>query len=164
MQSTVKSGVRAIAIFEALKGLVALIFSFILISLRDRDLKQVAGEVILKLRLNPEGWIAAKITEFVSGLTPAYIELFFAAILSYALLRFIEAYGLWRLKAWAQWLGIISGAIYIPIEIYDIFVRPSLIGTGILIFNAAIVAYLYYFRHEQKHEEEILSEAPNQVS
>lgn len=155
MQSTVKSGVRAIALFEALKGLVALVFSFILVSLRHRDLNQFAGELFSTLHLNPEGWLAAKISGFVSGLTPAYIELFFVAILSYALLRFIEAYGLWRLKPWAQWLGIISGAIYIPIELYDIFTRPSLIGTMILIFNAAIVAYLYYFRHEQKHDEEI---------
>lgn len=155
MQSTVKSGVRAIALFEALKGLVALVFSFILISLRHRDLNQVAGELISTLHLNPQGWLAAKISGFVSGLTPAYIEIFFVAILSYALLRFVESYGLWRLKPWAQWLGIISGAIYIPIELYDIFVRPSLLGTVILIFNAAIVAYLYYFRHEQKHDEEL---------
>lgn len=155
MQSTVKSGVRAIALFEALKGLIALILSFALISLRHRDLNRIAGELIAALHLNSEGWIANKINGFVSGLTPAYIELFFVAILSYALLRFIEAYGLWRLRAWAQWLGIISGAIYIPIELYDIFTRPSLIGAGILIFNAAIVAYLFYFRHEQKHDAEI---------
>lgn len=155
MQSTVKSGVRAIALFEALKGLIALIFSFVLISIRHRDLNQVAGELVSTLHLAPGGWIAAKISGFVSGLTPAYIEIFFVAILSYALLRFVEAYGLWRLKPWAQWLGIVSGAIYIPIEIYDIYTRPSLVGAVILIFNAAIVAYLYYFRHEQKIDDEL---------
>lgn len=145
MKSTVKSGVRAIALFEALKGSVALIFSFILLSLRNRDLNQAVGELISALHLNPGGWIANRIAGFVSGLTPSYIELFFAAIFSYALLRLIESYGLWRLKAWAQWLGIISGAIYIPIELYDIFTRPSLIGVGILLFNTAIVAYLFTF-------------------
>lgn len=155
MQSTVKSGVRAIALFEAFKGFVALILSFILISMRHRDFNQVAQEWISALHLDPEGWLAQHITSFVSGLTPAYIELFFIAVFSYALLRFIEFYGLWRLRPWAQWLGIISGAIYIPVEIYDIFVRPTLFGAGILLFNSAIVAYLFYFRHEQKLDEEL---------
>lgn len=153
MKSTVKSGVRAIALFEAFKGTIALIFSFVLLSFRHQDLNTIAEKLISVLHLNSEGWLANRITGFLSGLTPARIEIFFAAIFFYALLRFIEAYGLWKLRAWAQWLGIISGAIYIPIELYDIFVHPSLFGAGILIFNAALVAYLFYFRHKQKLDE-----------
>jgi uncharacterized membrane protein (DUF2068 family) len=155
MKSPAASGLRAIALFEAAKGIVAMIASFVLFSIRNSDLTKVAAGMTNFLRLDPDGWFARRIAEFFGGLNPQYIEVLFVAVLLYAVLRFVEAYGLWRLRAWAQWLGIVSGAIYIPIEIYDIIIRPSWFGAGILILNSAIVAYLFYFRHEQKHDEEI---------
>lgn len=155
MKTTAKKGVRAIAVFEASKGIVAVTVSLALILLRHRDFNVVAREIISVLQLDASGWFANRLTEFAGGITPSYIELIAAAIFGYSLLRFTEAYGLWKFRPWAQWLGIISGMIYIPFELYDIFTRPSWFGIVILILNVFIVAYLYYFRHEQQLETKL---------
>ena len=64
----------------------------------------------------------------------------------YSAVRFVEAYGLWRMRAWAEWFAIISGCVYLPIEVYELFDHATLIRAGILILNAAIVSYLLYVR------------------
>ena len=38
---------------------------------------------------------------------------------AYGTVRFIEAYGLWRERRWAEWLATGSGGLYIPFEIYE---------------------------------------------
>ncbi len=57
-------------------------------------------------------------------------------------MRFAEAYGLWHERAWAQWLGVWSGAIYIPVELYEAARHPTWIHIGVAVANVAIVAYL----------------------
>jgi uncharacterized membrane protein (DUF2068 family) len=43
-----------------------------------------------------------------------------AGSLLYAALRFAEAFGRWRGRRWAQWLGAASGAIYVPFEVVEL--------------------------------------------
>lgn len=155
MKSTAKSGIRAIAIYEAAKGLIGLLAGFGLLTLLNRDLVDFAEDLIGFLHLNSEGRLANRIVETITKLNPANIKIFFAIALVYATKQFIEAYGLWRLRAWAEWVAIISGLIYIPIEIYELIHKPTFTRAAILIFNIAIVVYLFYFRKEQKHEREI---------
>jgi uncharacterized membrane protein (DUF2068 family) len=62
----------------------------------------------------------------------------------YALVRFAEAYGLWHSKHWAEWLAAVSGAIYVPVEIYEISRGVSWIKVSALVLNIAIVAYMCY--------------------
>ncbi len=37
------------------------------------------------------------------------------AAVGYALVRFEEAYGLWNERTWGEWLGALSGALYVPL-------------------------------------------------
>ena len=45
------------------------------------------------------------------------IAMILGVAIAYALLRFIEGYGLWRQRVWAEWLAIVSGCLYIPFEV-----------------------------------------------
>ena len=47
-------------------------------------------------------------------------------------LRFIEAYGLWYIRPWAEWMAIASGSIYIPFEVADLLRKPDWIRLLIL--------------------------------
>jgi uncharacterized membrane protein (DUF2068 family) len=69
-----------------------------------------------------------------------------ALALLYATVRFVEAYGLWHVRAWAEWFAIISGSVYIPIEIYELFHRTTWMRALVLATNLAIVAYLLNVR------------------
>ena len=60
----------------------------------------------------------------------------------YSGLRFIEAYGLWHERAWAEWLGVISGGLYLPLEIYELMVGVTLIKVVLFVINVLIVAFL----------------------
>jgi uncharacterized membrane protein (DUF2068 family) len=150
-----KTGVHVIAVFEAVKGTLGLIAGFGILSLIHRDIAAFADDLIEVLHLNSEGHIAHRIVETVTKLNPANIKVFFALSLLYAAIRFVEAYGLWRLRAWAEWFAIISGSLYVPIEVYEIFQKPTVFRVLILLANIGIVIYLYSFRKEQKHEQEI---------
>jgi uncharacterized membrane protein (DUF2068 family) len=61
-------------------------------------------------------------------------------------LRFAEAFGLWKARAWAEWIALVSGAIYIPFEIYKLAHKVSLFHAGILLINLAVVAFMFYLR------------------
>ena len=146
-------GIRVIAVYEAVKGIIGLIAGFGLLSLINRDVVAFAEDLVGFLHLNSEGRLAHRIVETITRLNPSNIKFFFFLSLIYATVRFVEGYGLWRLRAWAEWFAIISGAIYIPIEVYEIFEKPTFVRFGILLINIGMVLYLIYFRREQAHEK-----------
>jgi uncharacterized membrane protein (DUF2068 family) len=64
----------------------------------------------------------------------------------YSGLRFAESYGLWRARPWAEWIALISGAIYLPVEIKLLTHRVTFIHTAVFIINVAIVLFMFYLR------------------
>lgn len=62
--------------------------------------------------------------------------------LVYSLLRLIEAYGLWRARTWAQWFSLLSGGIYIPLEIRSMITHPTVLGVVIFVVNLVVVLYM----------------------
>ena len=57
-------------------------------------------------------------------------------------MRFGEAYGLWRERLWAEWLAIVSGGIYLPIEVWELLKGITWPRVVLFAVNLAIVAYL----------------------
>ena len=74
----------------------------------------------------------------------------------YASLRFAEAYGLWRDKAWAEWLAAISGAIYIPFEVVELIKKVTALRIVSLAVNLLIVGYMLSMlrKHREKRGHE----------
>lgn len=64
----------------------------------------------------------------------------------YATLRFVEAYGLWRMRTWAEWLAIVAGSIYLPVEVYEMSRRATWMRGCVLLTNLLIVVYLVSVR------------------
>ncbi len=59
--------------------------------------------------------------------------------LLYSTIRFVEAYGLWRQKTWAEWLALAGGCIYLPFEVYEIYAKVTVVRVSALVFNLLIV-------------------------
>jgi uncharacterized membrane protein (DUF2068 family) len=72
----------------------------------------------------------------------------------YCTIRFVEAYGLWRERAWAEWLAIFSGGIYLPFEIIKIVEGYAWWKVIITAFNIAIVLYLISIRMQKSRLEQ----------
>jgi uncharacterized membrane protein (DUF2068 family) len=64
--------------------------------------------------------------------------------MAYVVLRFFEAYGLWYQRTWGQWLGALSGALYIPFEVWHMMRGPTLAGIVVFVSNLLVVGYLAF--------------------
>jgi uncharacterized membrane protein (DUF2068 family) len=59
-------------------------------------------------------------------------------------IRFAEAYGLWFKRRWGEWIAALSGGIYVPFEIYELWRGFSAIKLAALVLNVLVVAYMIY--------------------
>ena len=98
------------------------------------------------MHLNPLRYFPHLFLQGVSRINPARLRAYAIFAFVYTTIRFVEAFGLWKLKTWAEWFAIISGAIYIPFEILGIIRHATLLKGSILFFNLFIVVYLIYVR------------------
>lgn len=139
-------GVRSVALFEAGKGVLAVLASIWLITLRHRDMKDVTETVLQGMRrvihINPDRPLFQSMIRAAGGITPKGLRIFALLILLYAILRFVEAGGLWLEKEWAEWLALFTGAVYTPVFAYEFIRHPSWFRLLALGLNLVVVGYL----------------------
>ncbi len=140
----VSSGLRTIAVFEAFKGALALLAACGVLAIIPRGARHIAVELVGRLHLNAGKSYPSVFVRLMENAGNAQLWLIAALVVVYALVRFFEAYGLWHSKHWAGWLAAVSGAIYVPFEIYEISRGVSWIKVAALVLNIAIVAYMCY--------------------
>jgi uncharacterized membrane protein (DUF2068 family) len=64
------------------------------------------------------------------------------ALLAYAALEGMEAVGLWLGKRWAEYLTFVATTILLPLEIYEIAHKGSVLKVTGFLINLAVVIYL----------------------
>jgi uncharacterized membrane protein (DUF2068 family) len=151
-------GVHLIAFFEALKGLVVLAAGFGLLHFIHRDLQAAAEELVRHSHLNPARHYPRVFIEAAGHTSDARLWFFAGMAFLYATVRLIEAWGLWYLKTWAEWFAIISGSIYLPIEIFEIAKHITVLRVAVFLTNALIVVYLAHVRWAS-HQRRVHSQA-----
>ena len=133
---------QLVAAAEALKGLLVFGAGFGLLALLHRDIRHVAVALVTRLHLDPTSHYAGVFIDLAASLTDTRLWALAALALLYSSVRLAEAYGLWFERRWAAWLGAASGAIYLPIEVYEIAQRPGAVKAATLLLNLSVVAYL----------------------
>ena len=128
--------------FEAFKGLLALLAAAGLFYLIPHDFRQVAVELVGRLHLNAGKSYPNVFSRIIEDTSNAQLWLIGALVLAYAFVRFAEAYGLWFERRWAEWLAALSGAIYVPLEIYELTRHVTWVRLAALVLNGAIVLYM----------------------
>lgn len=147
-----KYGLRTVALFEGLKGLAVVALCLVLLSLLHRDLTQVVDQLTEYLRLNPDSRVTDWFYQLADRTTGRGIWTAVGVGLAYAACRFIEGYGLWMQRAWAEWFAVISGAIYLPVEIVAVWHHRDLTHTAILVGNIIVVLYILRILLENRRE------------
>jgi hypothetical protein len=66
------------------------------------------------------------------------------ALLSYGLLEGVEAVGLWLTKRWAEYLTFLATTILLPLEIYEIIHKGTVLKVIGFLINLAVVVYLLF--------------------
>jgi uncharacterized membrane protein (DUF2068 family) len=156
-------GLRGVAIFEAGKGLLAIAAAIWVITLLHKDMQDVAEHMLKLLHINPDRHLYQLLLRTVGGLTPNWLWVIVSLILGYAVIRFVEATGLWLEKEWAEWFAFISGSLYVPFEIYHLIRRPTPIKWTILTINLLIVLYLGWLLQDSLRRRKAAREAEKQA-
>jgi len=136
------AGLRTIAGYEATKGALILLAGLGLLGLVHHDVQEAGEELVRHFHLSPSSHYPRIFLELAAKVTDSWLWGLAAGSLLYASLRFAEAYGLWRGKRWAAWLGAASGAIYVPYEAVEVFAKLTVLRLASLALNLLIVGYL----------------------
>jgi uncharacterized membrane protein (DUF2068 family) len=135
---------RTVALLEFVKGLLVLAAALGIAFFVDAT--DVAEWFLRLLHISPDHHFAQLLLRAAGRLSDAKVWVVVTVACAYSGLRFVEAYGLWRARAWAEWIALVSGALYLPFEIRLLMHRVSLLHLGFLVVNVAIVAFMFYLR------------------
>ena len=144
-----RASIRAIAAWEAVKGVLVLLAAGLAVYLLRPSDERTIEEFVGHFHLNPAGHTSHIFQRALEHLQDTRLVVLAGGALLYALLRFVEAYGLWFEKRWGWMLGIASAALYLPLEIREMLNRFSWTSVGLFAVNMAIVALLW--RNRTRH-------------
>ena len=135
---------RAIAFFEGAKGMLVLLAGLGVLSLIHRDLEQVADHIVRHFHLDPASRYPRIFLEAAARTDDSRLMWLAAGAAAYSVVRFIEAYGLWRARPWAELFAAASGAVYMPFELYRWLHNHHWHYALAFLVNLAIVWFMIY--------------------
>lgn len=138
------TGLHIVALFEGAKGTLVLLAGFGLLSLIHQDLHQAADELVRRFHMNPAHHYPKIFIDAATQVTDTRLWVLSASAVLYAAVRFVEAYGLWRRQPWAEWFAVLTGGMYIPLELYELLRGVSWAKVVVLAVNSGVVGYLAY--------------------
>lgn len=146
-----RRALHAIALFEAIKGGVALAAGLGLLGLLHYDVRRLALALLWRFHLDPEMHYPELLLHYADLLNAIDLRTMAPVAIAYITVRWLEAYGLWKEKAWAEWLAALSGALYIPLELAHLVHRPGLINAGVLLANIGVVGFMAFQLWRRRH-------------
>jgi uncharacterized membrane protein (DUF2068 family) len=148
-------GLRGIAIFEALKGLAALAIAIWVLTLLHKDMVRVAERLLEALHIGLDRHFAQRILRAAGRITDKNLWMFISVIVVYTSVRFTEAVGLWLEKEWAEWFALLSGALYMPYEIFELLRHATALKWGIFGTNLTIVVYMAWLLNDSRKRKNL---------
>ena len=136
------NAIRAVSFVEAFKGAVVLLGATGLLSLLHKDVYAFALLLIDHAHLNPASKYPQIFLDAAAKTGDTRLLMLAAGAAIYALVRFVEAYGLYFERAWAEVLAAGSGAIYVPFEVVGLLRKPSWHGAALLSLNLIVVGIM----------------------
>lgn len=146
------TGLKLAAVLEAAKGALVLVAGFGLLTYVHKDLHHAAVQLVRHFHLNPASHYPNVFLDLSARIHDTGLWAMAAAAFIYASIRIAEAIGLWLDLRWAEWFGILTGAIYIPVEVYEITRGVAWPKIVVLIVNTAVIGYLicHVVTHRQR--------------
>ncbi len=141
---------RTIALYKIIKVVLLLAVAYGELRLRDASL---AAKLLSWAQARPYGLehrIVTQLLEWFSGLSVPRVNALRIVTLAYAAVFAVEGIGLWMQKRWAEWLTTIITASLVPLEAWEMYLRPTIGKAVILVTNIAVVAYLVWHVRTKK--------------
>lgn len=138
------SGLHVVALFEGAKGLLVLLVGFELLTYIHKDINEAAMHLVKHLHLNPASHYPRIFLDLMEHIDDTKLWSMALAAAMYFVVRIIEAVGLWLRKTWAEWFAVLTGGMYIPVEIYEVAIKVTWPRITVLVINLGVVSYLLF--------------------
>lgn len=70
------------------------------------------------------------------------LNLIAVGLFLYGALQLAEGIGLWSLQRWGEYVAVVGTTLFIPLEVYEVVEKATLLRVGALLVNLAAVLYL----------------------
>jgi uncharacterized membrane protein (DUF2068 family) len=131
-----------IAAFKLLQALLFAALGVGAMKLLHKDVGDVLTRFVEHLRFNPESGFINFLLDRASLLTDRQLRQIGAVVFIYAGLDLVEGIGLYLEKAWAEFLTLFITASFLPLELYEVFHRVTVVRVSLLVLNTLVFIYL----------------------
>jgi uncharacterized membrane protein (DUF2068 family) len=132
-----------IAAFKLAQALLFVVIGVGALKLLHQDIGDLLTAAAEHLRFNPESRFVNFVLDKASLVDDRLLRRIGAAVFIYAGLDLIEGIGLYLEKAWAEYLTLVITASFLPLEIFEVCRRLTLVRVGLLGVNALVFFYLF---------------------
>ncbi len=129
-------GLHIVALIEIAKAALALLAASGLELLGPAPLRHGLDALTTRFHLDPHHGAMAWLT---SAINPEGVHLAALVATLYGVMHLVEGWGLWRAKAWASWLGCITVALYLPIDLVALVKHPGGLSVAVLAINLLVL-------------------------
>ncbi len=140
--------------FELFKGVFVLLMGFCALALVHKDVWLYAESLLALFHISTDRRSALLFLDFADNVTDARLWAAARIAFAYSALRFTEAYGLWHVRTWAEWVALISGALLLPLEIRELMRGLTLLRIALVVGNLAVVLYMLYVIRANRRERQ----------
>jgi uncharacterized membrane protein (DUF2068 family) len=144
---------RMLSVFEAAKGLLVVLAGARLFTLIHKNVQGAATEIVKIFHLNPARHYPEIFINTFANISNVNLWLLSISAILYSLIRFAEAYGLWNNRRWAIWFGVASGALFLPMELYEVIEKITIVRIVILLMNVLLIFYLFRLGRQRAAKE-----------
>ena len=131
-----------IAAFKLFKAVMLLMVGLGALKLIHRDVAEALTVWAHHIHIDPESRHIHRLFEKAFNANPKQLKEIAAGTFFYSAMLFTEGIGLLLRRRWAEYFTVIMTALFIPLEIYEIFEKPTLTRFVVLLINSGIVWYL----------------------
>lgn len=135
-------GLKAVAIYEAIKGVIAIGLAYAFQTLARGEIRAASEALIARAGFDPLSVEFAGPLGFLDTVDQVDPSKVMLAAGAYAMLRFTLTWGLWCKRTWAQWLAMLSIGLFVPYEIYEFVRSQSWIAFTLALVNSAALAFV----------------------
>jgi uncharacterized membrane protein (DUF2068 family) len=144
-------GLLLIGLFKIGKGTLFTALGIGLLKLVDKDIDEIFRGIISQLHIDEENHYIIHIMERLGAITDHTLRQLSIASFIFSGLLFIEAFGLFGQRVWAQFMTILETSLLIPFEIYELTRQGTHLKVIILAINIIIVTYLLFIVIRKEH-------------
>lgn len=134
--------IRLISLEKISKGTILILVALRMLTLLGKDVHEWAEQFVTRHGIDIANRYAQLVLEKLVGVGNKQLVTWSILAFIYSMLLFIEGLGLWYQKRWAEYITAIGTALFIPLELYEIYERFTWLRVAILVINAFVVWYL----------------------